>query len=324
MIKSMTVTNYLGESLTVVLTEAEPKSGLLITSITGLGPVKATINKTNLATMDGARYNSSKLEERNLVINFKLVESLPEPTDNTERTFNIENTRQRTYKYFPSKKEVTISFKTDNRDARVVGYVESNEPSIFEKEETQTISIICPDPYFYSNVDGYSPHVIEFSGLEQEFTFPFSNESLTDSLITFGDIKPVLDKSFAYLGDQETGIRMTIRFYKNVDTNIRLDKRLPSDNSVVMGHFLLDAEKFEALMGTRFLSGDTIIVDTTNGNKRIYLERNGIQYNILNAVSRDSDWFQLNKGTNTFYLTAFGSEQDLTFKIENYVIYEGI
>ena len=326
MIKSMTVTNYLGESLTVTLTEDEPSHGLLITKITGLGPAKATINKTDLATVDGSKYNSSKLEERNIVITFRLAFSLPDANDRPfdEQTYNIENTRQRTYRYFPSKRPLTLSFKTDNRDARVIGYVESNEPDIFSKEETQTISILCPDPYFYSNERGFSPHVAEFSGLDSEFQFPFSNESVVDDLIEFGNITPVFAKSFAYYGDQETGIRMIIHFTGNVNTNIRLDKRLPSNNNVIMSHFLLDVDKFEALMETGFLSGDDIIIDTTNGNKRATLTRNGEDYNILNAVSRDSDWLQLDKGTNTFYMTAYGSEQFLTFRIENYVLYEGI
>ena len=324
MIKSMTVTNYLGESLKIVLADDEPASGLLITKIDGLGPAKATINKTDLATTDGSLFNSSKLTERNIVITFLLERSFPEPTDNLEQTHNIENTRQRTYKYFPSKRQVTLSFETDNRNARVVGWVESNEPDIFSKEESQVISIICPDPYFYSNEREYSPHVVEFSGLDDEFQFPFSNESLEDKLIVFGNISPVVTKSFAYYGDQETGIKMILHFINNVNTNIRIDKRKPSDPNEIMSSFFLDIEKFTALMDTGFLNGDSIVADTTMGNKRITLERNGLRYNILNAVSRDSDWFQLDKGTNTFYMTAFGNEQSLTFRIENYVLYEGI
>ena len=324
MIKSMTVTNYLGESLKIVLRDDEPASGLLISKIEGLGPAKATINKTDLATTDGSLFNSSKLTERNIVITFLLERSFPEPTDNLEQTHNIENTRQRTYKYFPSKRQVTLSFETDNRNARVVGWVESNEPDIFSKEESQVISIICPDPYFYSNERGYSPHVVEFSGLNDEFDFPFSNESLDDNLLIFGSISPVVTKSFAYSGDQETGIKMILHFIGNVNTNIRIDKRVPNNPNTILSSFLLDVEKFTALMETGFLNGDSIVVDTTMGNKRITLERDGKRYNVLNAVSRDSDWFQLDKGTNTFYMTAFGNEQSLTFRIENYVLYEGI
>jgi hypothetical protein len=170
MIKSIGIKNYLGDMLTINLAEANPAHGLLVQKITGLGPVKATINKTKLATSDGSKYNSSVLEERNIVIDFRFTESTPELTDNyVETTYNIENTRQRTYRYFPAKRECTFYVTTDNRNVRCTGYVESNEPDIFNPEEGCSISIICPDPYFYSNEPGYFPHVTEFAGLDSEF-----------------------------------------------------------------------------------------------------------------------------------------------------------
>ena len=324
MIKSVTITNYLGESLKINLSEQNPKHGLLVTKIEGIGPVKATINKTSLATSDGSRFNSSKLEERNVVLYLQFTESTPEITDNyVDATYNIENTRQRTYRYFPAKRECTLSIETDNRNARVVGYVESNEPDVFSDKEGCQISIICPDPYFYSNAAGYSPHVTEFSGLASEFEFEFSNESLTQNLIEFGAITRVVEKSFPYFGDQENGITMNIHFIGTVNTNIRIDKRLPTDYNQVMGYFLLEIEKFRALMGTNFLSGDVIIIDTTI-NPSIRLLRSGKYYNILNAASRDSDWFKLDKGTNVFIMTAYGNEQNLEFRIEDYTLYEGV
>lgn len=324
MIKSVTITNYLGESLKINLSERNPKHGLLVTKIEGIGPVKATINKTDLATSDGSKYNSSKLTERNVVLTLRFTESTPELTDNyVETTYNIENTRQRTYRYFPAKRECTLSIETDNRNARVVGYVESNEPDPFSKEEGCVISIICPDPYFYSNALGYSPHVTEFAGLDGEFEFPFSNESLTENLIEMGAIGTILEKAFPYFGDQENGIMMNIHFIGEVNTNIRIDKRLPTNHSQVMGYFLLEIEKFRALMGTNFLAGDVIEINTTT-NPSIKLLRSGTYYNILNAASRDSDWFKLDKGTNVFIMTAYGNEQLLEFRIEDYTLYEGV
>jgi hypothetical protein len=66
MIKSVTVTNYLGESIKMELGFPE-KSGFLIQNIDGLGPGKATINLTQFATSDGSLFNSAKLNERNIV-----------------------------------------------------------------------------------------------------------------------------------------------------------------------------------------------------------------------------------------------------------------
>jgi hypothetical protein len=66
MIKSVTVINHLGRSLTMELRSPE-KSGFLIRSITGLGPVNATVNVTEIMSSNGAVFNSSRLTTRNIV-----------------------------------------------------------------------------------------------------------------------------------------------------------------------------------------------------------------------------------------------------------------
>ena len=136
MIKSITVTNYLGDSL--VLDLARPElSGFVVKSVTGLGAGKSTINTTEVATNDGSIYNSARLSSRNIVLSLAF---LWKPT--------IEDVRHLSYKFFPIKRMVTLLIETDNRLAQITGYVESNEPTIFSKDEGSDISIICPDPFF--------------------------------------------------------------------------------------------------------------------------------------------------------------------------------
>lgn len=67
MVKSVTVTNYLGKSLKMELANPE-LSGLAITSIEGLGPGKADVITTNMASNDGSIFNSARLNERNIVL----------------------------------------------------------------------------------------------------------------------------------------------------------------------------------------------------------------------------------------------------------------
>ena len=130
MLRSITVTNFLGESLFLDLFNPYD-TGLIITSITGIGPAKANVNTTELAVSDGSIYNSARVTQRNIVFNFNLVE---DPVTNL-----VEDVRQRTYKYFPLKKLLTLTFETDNRVAEIQGYVETNEPDIFQQEETAQI-----------------------------------------------------------------------------------------------------------------------------------------------------------------------------------------
>ena len=57
MIHSFAITNYLGDRIKLDLREPEV-SGFLIKSVTGLGPVKATVNTTEVVTNDGSMFNS--------------------------------------------------------------------------------------------------------------------------------------------------------------------------------------------------------------------------------------------------------------------------
>ena len=57
MIKSLTVRNYIGEKITITLTDADPDHGLYVKSMTGLGPPKAVINTSEFAVIDGNLFN---------------------------------------------------------------------------------------------------------------------------------------------------------------------------------------------------------------------------------------------------------------------------
>lgn len=161
MINTVKVTNYLGDAITISL--ADPSSsGFAVSSITGLGPVKANINTTEVATNDGSIYNSARLDPRNIVLDIIFYGS------------DIETLRQKTYKYFPIKKQLTLEFDTDHRQAMINGYVESNEPNIFSRSENTRISIVCPNPYFYSVAE--ESQITLFSGVTPEFEFEFENQ----------------------------------------------------------------------------------------------------------------------------------------------------
>lgn len=166
MIKKVIITNYLGESIELEL-RAPEKTGLYIESITGLGPGKANINTTDIATDDGGIFNSARSEERNIVmkIGFMISEGVTE---------SIEQARHITYKFFPKKKPIIFYILTDERELKCLGYVEENEPDIFSDRETTQISIICPDPLFYSA----GTNTTTFNGVDFEFEFPFENNTV--------------------------------------------------------------------------------------------------------------------------------------------------
>lgn len=304
MIKSITVTNYLGDSIKLELGRPE-QSGFLIKSVSGLGPSKANINTTEVSTNDGSLFNSARLNQRNIVFDFIFVESI-----NRE---SIEDIRQKSYKYFPIKKNVDLLIETDNRIVKTTGYVESNEPNIFSSQEGAQISIICPDPYFYST----KKTVTIFSGIEPLFEFPFENNSLTDNLLEFGGIIVNQEKTVFYKGDSEVGIVIYIHAIGEA-TNLTIY------NALTREVLKIDTDRLEALTGSIIKAGDDIIISTIKGQKFIRLIRDGEYINILNCLGRNSDWFRLVKGDNVFAFTAETGDTNLQFRIENLIVYEGV
>lgn len=307
MIHSLAVTNYLGDRIRLELRKPE-NTGFLIKSITGLGPVKANVNTTEVATNDGSMFNSARLSQRNIVIRMAFV--------NTVYGEDIEEVRQKSYKYFPIKKNVELIIETDNRYVRTKGYIESNEPDIFSKQEGSQISIICPDPYFYSaSEDGNN--ITDFYSIDPVFEFPFSNESLSDPLLIFGEIQIKTEGVITYHGDSEIGVMIYIHAIGPA-TNINIYN---TETREVMS---INTTKLEALTGKGIVASDDIIINTLKGEKNITLVREGVSYNILNCLDKNTDWFTLVKGDNIFAFTAESGVTNLQFRIENKVIYEGV
>ena len=307
MIYSFAITNYLGDRVKLELGKPEV-SGFLIKSVTGLGPVKANVNTTEVVTNDGSMFNSARLSQRNIVFQLAFVDTVYGET--------IEDIRQKSYKYFPAKKSVEIVIETDNRYVKIKGYVESNEPDIFSSQEGTQISIICPDPYFYSaGEDGNN--VTDFYTIDPMFEFPFSNESLTDPLLIFGEIQIKTEGVITYHGDSEIGVVIYIHAIGPA-TNINIY------NTETREVMMINTTKLEKLTGKGLVASDDIVINTTKGEKSITLVREGTSYNILNCLDKNTDWFTLSKGDNIFAFTAETGVTNLQFRIENQVIYEGV
>lgn len=317
MIQSLTVTNYLGESLTIPMKNSE-STGFILHDMTGLGPPTASVNTSKVATKDGSKYNSARAEERNIVLPMYFT---PIPT--------IEDARHRSYKYFPLKKPVILAFKTDNRECQIVGYVETNEPDICSDREGCQVSIICPNPYFSSIYDT----VTSFSGVEAAFEFPFSNEDTLDTTnlliafgalaagnphIEFGKIVVKAENLVRYEGDAESGVQIRIAASATV-------KNITIYNVDTRGTMHIYHDKLVALTGSGIVKGDEIIITTDKGSRSVTLLRNGKSTNILNAIDpRNDEWFSLTKGDNIFAYTADEGSDYLMFVVDHTTLYEGI
>lgn len=304
MINRLTVTNYLGDSWTLDLRRYW-EWGIAITGITGIDAVEGEIFDQEMASSDGSIFTSSRAKKRNIVISASL---LPVPT--------VEQVRHLLYKMFPVKHATTLRFDTESRSCEISGYVESNAHVIFKESVTIQVSIICPFPYFHS-VGENGNKVTYFYGIEPMFEFPFSNESLEENLIEFGEIVNKKENVIVYEGDEDTGVIIRINAVGSAGS-------VTIYNVLTRESMRLDNDKLQEMTGKGISQGDEISISTVKNDKYIQLLRDGIYTNILNCLDRDSDWIGLSNGDNVFAYEADSGADNLQFRVEHNVLYTGV
>lgn len=274
----------------MTLTGVEPVYQIL--SITGLNPPSAQINTTTIVGLDGAVFNSSKLQTRNLVLTIKI-------------NGNVEQNRLLLYSYFKTKDWCKFYYSNESLDVSIEGYVESVECDLFSNNELAQISILCPYPYFKS----LSEILTDSSKSIPQFYFPFS--------ININE--PVIISTL----DETSGIAV----YNNSETETGLTVQinvLEACNSIEIKN-ITTGDDFE--INFSFLANDTIIINTNKGQKSIKLIRAGVITNIFAALQQGSVFFQLSPGVNNFeYLVdnSAANNDEVTITFRYYNIYRGV
>lgn len=322
MIKSLTVVNYLGKKLTVKLSEAFPSHGLLISSITGLGPSDAILNHSDYATNDGSEYNSSRLDKRPIQITFMLT---------ANEHITVEEARHITYKYFPTKKEVKLIFETDTRTLYCTGRVEHNTPDVFNKQETATIDIVCGDPYFYKYSETGDAEVIEYELVSEAFSSEYlsPDDAEDETLRTFYTNEDdanlemgvynstgIITQNIINGGDDNTGFILTIYFNGGIEGNIIISN---SNNERI----LIKTSVIEEMVGSPLAAGDVITLSTNRKKRYLTLVKNGETINILNALDFTTlTWLELIPGDNliSYYVDNGNDYTSATFSFKNLYI----
>ena len=275
--------NSRGESL--VLTN---NPNYIVYKIDGLTPPQATINSSVNTTTDGSTINSSRLENRNIVI-YMTIEG------------DIEANRINLYKYFPVKKDVTLYFTNGTRDVNICGRVELIECDLFAQKQTAQISIICAKPYFKAVND----LVHSFGSISNLFEFPFS---IPAEGIEFSSITSAVRKSIINSGDVDTGIII----------------KLFATGTVVNPTIYNVFKKTSLKLNLTMLPSDTVVINTNVGEKAIELIRDGVTTNALGYMARNSTWFILESGDNVFTYECDSGTADLQITFTTSLLYSGV
>lgn len=158
------------------LTFGMQDSEIVVENIDGLGPVKATIIRTDSATQAGTNRLSAKDDERSLIITFGFA-----PRRGSTNT--VETLRRSLKNVFMPKTIVDLEISDTLLGTYIIkGSVETHEPSIFSKDPQVVVSILCTDPYFYKKNEDVvfnipeptnnSNHLAEFFTMTSEAEVP--------------------------------------------------------------------------------------------------------------------------------------------------------
>lgn len=260
----------------------------LVYKINGLAPPKATINSSVNATEDGTSINSSRLENRNIVIYLAI-------------NGDVEKNRIALYRYFTPKNMVTLYFKNGTRDVYIEGIVELIECDLFTNRQVAQISIICPNPFFRS-VENYTT---TFSDVESWFQFPFS---ISGAGMPLSGINTNIRKSIVYEGDVTSGIII----------------ELFATGTVVNPIVYNVLDKTQMALNFTMHESDKIVINTNFNQKSITLIRNGVSSNALGYLVPDSKWFMLNAGDNVFTYDADAGNSYLQITFSTSLLYGGV
>lgn len=266
---TLSVKNKYGDQM-----ELTGNSRYVIEDITGIDPPEATINTTRNANADGSVYNSSYVNNRQIIITIAI--NAP-----------AEENRLLLYKYFKSKYGIRLYYTNDTRDVYIDGYVQKISVSYFSKKQIAQITIICPDPMFNAK----DSEIVDFSSVKDLFTFPFTIETP----IPFGEILIEQEINIPNTGDVESGFIFTIHALGTLST--------PK---------LINADTLEYFQVNKALAvGDEIVINTKKKQKSVTLISDGVSTNLIGYIESGSTWFELHPGDNTYIATAESNPENM-------------
>lgn len=280
--------------------------GINVRNIDGLDPVKSDINISNFSLNDGGIFASSRLSTRNIILTLGIMGS---------DKYSVQDSRRLLYKYFAVKQKIALEIDTEDSVFYIEGYVESNEVNIFSKDQTSTISILCPYPYFHRYQNDSINESIVFSSSVSNFEFPFYNEVLSKNII-FSEKINNTRKKIEYYGDTKTGCEIHISFNDSV-----LNPSIFNENYI--DRISINTTKMIQSVGTIFEPGDLVIISTFFGRKKAELYRNGNIFNILNCIETET-WFNIYPGENYINYAADSNLGNMTITINYPTLYTGI
>lgn len=258
----------------------------ILKSVDGIYDAINNVHVSENTMIDGAQYQGSTVKYRNIVITLKDDGNYPED-------------RNMLNQLFKDGEKGTLEFSEDGKNQRVIDYyVEYMKSTGKFDVRYHTISLICPDPFFYDPTDTS----VYMASWVSNFEFEFEDE---DDGFEFG--YQSAERIQNIVNDYaENNIGMTIRISCSGPVINPSIIRVESDTHISVGS---TAKPLETEVG------DIITITTATGNKHVYLTRGGVTTEINEYLTEDSEFIQLMRGNNNIGYEADSGEEYMTVEI---------
>ena len=281
-----------------VITLSGKEDQYQIIGIEGLNPPNANVHRSEVAGMDGSKYISAKLEERNIVLTVRI-------------NGDVEKNRLNLYTYFKTKHWSKMYYSNGSRDVYIEGYVESVECDLFSMSEQMQVSIICTDPYFKSA----NEIITDISKVIGNFVFPFAfgangveEGTITDDAIEFSMY--LKDRIVNVVNEGEDGTGFIIEITATGEVV----------NPTIYNVITREAFALKVTLE----KDDVLTINTVKGQKSVTLFHDTVSSNAINKVVRNSTWLTLYKGDNLITYDAEVGNADMKILFKHRTNYQAV
>ena len=217
---------------------------------------------------DGGAYQGSVAKVRNIVLTVK---------DLTNHVYN----RNLLAALFKSGDVGTLVFKEDTNERQIEYYVESVNSTGQFGTRTYTISLLCPDPFFYA-MDDIS---VFMAAWVENFEFPHE-------FISTGE-------EFGYRSIERSQRIVNENAADHIGMTIKINAigavENPSITHVETGDTITVGTSNKPM---QMVAGDVITITTSDNDKHVYLTHMGVTTEVNEYLTEDSVFIQLMRGAN--------------------------
>lgn len=291
--RTITCTNNNGYTMTF---GANAFSPFILAHVDGIYGFENNLSITTNSMTDGGTFQGNIAKPRNITIT--LVDKPEMRNDVAQRSRDI------LYLLFSKDNVGTLTY-TEDGSARQINYRVEKMTVGNANKRLYFIYLRCEDPYFYALENNTSDIAATISAFE------FRHEFYQYEELSFRS----QERLARIVNDNAVGgIGMEITIVAADDATNPAIIHVENNQHIKVGSF---AKPFHMVVG------DTLRITTGTNDKHVYLIRDGVRTEVNQYLTEDSEFIQLNVGTNNIGYEADSGEYNLRVRVAYRLKYGG-